>query len=1428
MNPTTKTRQALWGLSVSLNTLWKGALAVAFFLFLCTAALGQQDKYRIEFQARTFTPPPGIALTLQDNLIAQLQQDQPQHVYFQLLENLTDAEVKQLEAIGVTLHSYIGSQTWYATVSRPQVANFTDPNILRRYPILKKVRWIGKQEVNDKIQPKILREGVGEYNKNEDGTVNVIVEFFPDVKINAINAVVARYGEVIRKPGMLNDVVVKIAPTRIAALAKEDGIRWIEEVGPPDVDHNDGAMATANVTALWALPFNLSGENVQIGQWESGNPDDTHGDLSGRINVVENEGTTNHATHVAGTAMGDGSESAGAGGTANQWRGVADEAEIFSYSTAVDNLEPEDHDGAINDADKQIDLSTNSWGTTSDGYTARSTKYDRIVKGVYGRRIPIICSAGNDDHVFNSVGAPLGTAKNTITVGNINSDDLSISWTASSWGPTEQEMLKPNIVAPGDEVGGDTGTTSSGATSTYYTSLGTSMSTPVVSGTVALMLEQYRITYYNDVNSDAAPLPSTFKAILCHTATDLIDHPLGGADLVGPDYVYGYGLINARAAVEALMSNRLIENALLSPTDEDTYTFEVAAGDEELKVTLAWDDLPGNAGDTHPNFIKNDLDLLVINPAGDAFYVPWILDPDNPTNPAVRNFYATEALADGNRDDANVVEQVAIEDPVAGTWTIKIKSDDLPGRRQRYSLMIGEAPMVLAESSVDVMQVLDRSGSMRGLAAEGMPETKVEVLRDASSQFVQMMKPDVGNRLGLALFNEDNVRFEPYGHTQLQELTTARATRLVETIIPTIPAGGNTSVGDGLLEAVNQFTALGEIPEHDRAILLVTDGKENESEWIDDVIDDEVLQDNEIAVYPLGLGYGYGVDEQKLIELADSTGGSYRITADPIVFRRFFIEILAGAVDWDVVLGADGDSDDFADADADDSEISEKVKITKDQQLATFTAYWQGADDAMMFVLKTPSNKEINLKTMNSGVRIAKEPNYIIYQLQFPLAGEFAGEWEGEWTLEVESVTNQSFQYGLSAFVDEGVKLVVDLDKTAIRTGEAVTVQARLMKGEQIVPGATIMVYGDTPLDGPGNILHENTVGLDILRDFVKQYEDIQSLVNAKIQYLQDQAAGELFNRTQTSFQLYDDGQHGDGRANDGIYGNRFTSTQKQGAYTFRFLATDIPTTSGVKVRREWTQSFYNEVDTDPDYSVIKKKLRVRPNPEMKSPQYSYDLTITPQDRFGNYMGPGRTITGAYGNGRTVDFFDNVNGTYRANIPLSADQAKTGLDVDVTIQDKQFEVVALPPAFKKWQVSFHGGYTYPVGPMADDYKSGLHFMFDLGYQIKQNLGIMAMLGNNEFQAKDENVFVDTYWLNVSVNGKYTRPLPGPFDLQVHAGPGIYIPETGSNKFGGNLGVAVDFEVTPLLSLQVGTDYHRIADSGDFSFIQYRGGVLLKF
>src|SRR6185436_9452787 len=132
------------------------------------------------------------------------------------------------------------------------------------------------------------------------------------------------------------------------------------------------------------------------------------------------------------------------------------------------------------------------------------------------------------------------SAKNVLTVGAMNTDDYTIAY-FSSRGPLKDGRIKPEITAGGWAI------TSTTTNNGYGVNYGTSMASPVVTGSLSLMYERYR-----QIHGGTNPKNSLMKALVCNTAEDLGN--------TGPDYTFGFGMLNARRAVEAIDSSRYFIN----------------------------------------------------------------------------------------------------------------------------------------------------------------------------------------------------------------------------------------------------------------------------------------------------------------------------------------------------------------------------------------------------------------------------------------------------------------------------------------------------------------------------------------------------------------------------------------------------------------------------------------------------------------------------------------------------------------------------------------------------------------------------------------------------------------------------------------------------------------------------------------------------
>ncbi|AYL98816.1 S8 family serine peptidase [Mucilaginibacter celer] len=512
--------------------------------------------------------------------------------------------------------------------------------------------------------------------------------------------------------------------------------------------HNNTTAAatvgTNNLQPGGSLGLNLSGSSDflagKLAIWDGGSVYRAHQEFAGKtITLKNNAAISDHSSHVAGTMIARGVYAPAKGmsfgaATLQSYDFNDDETEM---SAAAANLLLSNHSYGIvagwdyNDTDGRWEwngLPGDSVDYNFGFYDAKTANWDKIAYNA--PYYLIVASAGNSreengppvgqtyygyksrtDQTMVSKGArpagisnndgydiisTTGNSKNGITVGAVypllygpkNRTDVTIA-PFSSWGPTDDGRIKPDLVADGVNVlsvGIDN-------TTSYLTLSGTSMASPNVTGSLYLLQE-----YYAKKNNGAFMRSATLKGLVCHTAFD--------AGNVGPDYIYGWGLLNMTAAAQAITDNggkSTVSEKTLAQGQTQTYNV-IASGSTLLAATISWTDPEGTATaegviNSRTPKLVNDLDIRVSD--GTTTFSPWVLDPEKP------GFAATKG--DNIRDN---IEQVYIPNSVPGrayTITVTHKST-LKSGSQAYSLIVtgvggaaycASAPLSNADSRVN-------------------------------------------------------------------------------------------------------------------------------------------------------------------------------------------------------------------------------------------------------------------------------------------------------------------------------------------------------------------------------------------------------------------------------------------------------------------------------------------------------------------------------------------------------------------------------------------------------------------------------------------------------------------------------------------------------------------------------------------------------
>ena len=137
--------------------------------------------------------------------------------------------------------------------------------------------------------------------------------------------------EVLEELPVGKQLILAVPDGRIRDIAELDAASWIEPVPPPGRPESNRVRAYIQVDATTGF----NGQGVDIGVFESGHVSNTHPDLAGRVTKGDSDpwDIAQHATMTGGFIAGDGSRSTSAvgGGTANQYRGMAPGAQLFTY-----------------------------------------------------------------------------------------------------------------------------------------------------------------------------------------------------------------------------------------------------------------------------------------------------------------------------------------------------------------------------------------------------------------------------------------------------------------------------------------------------------------------------------------------------------------------------------------------------------------------------------------------------------------------------------------------------------------------------------------------------------------------------------------------------------------------------------------------------------------------------------------------------------------------------------------------------------------------------------------------------------------------------------------------------------------------------------------------------------------------------------------
>ncbi|HEV8376823.1 MAG TPA: S8 family serine peptidase [Candidatus Polarisedimenticolia bacterium] len=664
---------------------------------------------------------PAIPAHLQADLAREPLQG---HYIVQFIGPIKQEWLQSLQDSGVEFFDYLPSYSFVVSMQKRTAAQ------IRQLPFL---QWVGVYHPAYKIVPSLLQPSAGDRA--------LVVSLFPKENPARVEALLASWGAVVTDrwtQGAATGLQTAIPSDRVLDLARMPEVSWIEESSAPTVSNSD---------ATWVLQSNqnspqpnrsihthgLRGEG-QILTFAEGAADTTHPALVGKVQqqIIAGcggqSGTPDaHATAVASILAGN----VGATTTYDCRDGHAPAASLINvFMGLTGGCSISDWYNLVYLPSWQAGVRVHAEGPDEDHFDCNPSYCNGAVQldqFVWDHKDFLITMPAGNSGGFDQGGMPLtrrircaAQAKNLITVGATwNGVDANKMASYSSQGAACDDRRKPTLVAPGGDtlpgnglrpiVTADTSGTACDGTpnNKYGPHGGTSFAHPAVAGSAALVRQYYTEGWYpSGIKTPVQsfiPSAALIKATLINSAVQMTDNSAYEQDCFAcpdcvppqpfhcepifsyPNNVQGWGRILLENALYFNGDARKLAAVDSSPGitgtgDVRDYRVLVSTSNpiQPFQATLAWSDYPGasNSCPSPPCLpqLVNNLDLVVKDPSCTVYNG--------------NNFFNGQSVAGGFNDYLNVEEQVRLNLPVAGVWTVSVKTPNLPHGPQPFALAI--------------------------------------------------------------------------------------------------------------------------------------------------------------------------------------------------------------------------------------------------------------------------------------------------------------------------------------------------------------------------------------------------------------------------------------------------------------------------------------------------------------------------------------------------------------------------------------------------------------------------------------------------------------------------------------------------------------------------------------------------------------------
>jgi serine protease AprX len=583
---------------------------------------------------RTFDP-------VADGLAVTAAQPGQRAFLIQFTDSPSDDQRAKLREMGVRIGAYVPDLAYVARMDGSAVAAVQELDF---------VRWVGDYLPGDKVDAATAvtaMAGPGQY------LITLVERDVRDQRV--VTGRIAGLGgrpDVVSASGQ--HLVATLTPEQVAAVTKLAEVLAVGVLSAPETDMNNAREATGANFIRTAGAYR--GQGVR-GEVMDGGLRTTHQEFRARPPLLHGPNSTNtgHGTSTYGQIFASGVSPTRLGMLPEGQGIFATYPKADRYAHTRELVNPTGPYRAV--------FQSNSWGNTlTTAYTSISAAMDTII---FDQDI-LICQSQSNAGTRSS--RPQAWAKNILSVGG-QFHRNTLARTDDAWGggasigPAADGRIKPDLSNYYDQID----TTSSTSDTTYTASFGgTSGATPITCGSAGLLFQMWADGVFDGGPGKARdvftsrPHAATAKALLINTANQ---YPFTGANHDMTRVHQGWGTASVRNLHDTARVNGWRFPVLVNETDlltnGQTRRYPVTrTTNTPLRATLVYSDPAGSP--TAAVARVNDLTLRVTAPNGTVYFG---------NNGLLNGVWSTSG---GSANTVDTVENVFVQTPGTGTWTIDV------------------------------------------------------------------------------------------------------------------------------------------------------------------------------------------------------------------------------------------------------------------------------------------------------------------------------------------------------------------------------------------------------------------------------------------------------------------------------------------------------------------------------------------------------------------------------------------------------------------------------------------------------------------------------------------------------------------------------------------------------------------------------------